>query len=229
LLEQALTHRSWCAENTGSESNERLEFLGDSVLGLVVTTHIFRTYPDLSEGKLAKVRAAVVSSVALATAARRLGLGASLRLGKGEETSGGRGKSSILADSLEALIGAVYLDGGWAPVQNLVLGLLSEPIGRAAHQPGTDDFKTRLQELVARDFDSLPAYMVRGEGPDHEKQFFATVAVAGRKVGQGEGRSKKEAEQAAAGEAWKELARGNRDSIPPRPALVDNTPAEAIT
>ncbi len=222
-------HRSWCAEHAGHESNERLEFLGDSVLGLVVTRHIFETYPDLSEGKLAKVRAGVVSSVALATAARSIGLGTALYLGKGEETSGGREKSSILADALEAVIGAVYLDGGWGPAHTIVLGLLSDAIERAAHQPGTDDFKTRLQELVARDFDSLPTYFVRGEGPDHQKQFFATVAVGGRKVGEGEGRSKKEAEQAAAGEAWKELARADRDTVSARPALADNTPAEAIT
>ena len=222
-----MTHRSWCAENLDSDSNERLEFLGDSVLGLVVTNHIFDVYPTLSEGKLAKLRATVVSSVALAAAARELDLGAALQLGKGEEDSGGREKSSILADALEAVFGAVYLDGGWDPIDKLVIALLSEAIEGAADEPGTDDFKTRLQEFVAREHDSLPAYIVRGEGPDHEKHFFATVSIVGRTVGQGEGRSKKEAEQAAAGEAWKALARDTDETVT-EPTNTDNTPAEAM-
>ena len=229
MLEQALTHRSWCAENEGSESNERLEFLGDSVLGLVVTKHIFVTYQHLSEGKLAKLRAEVVSAVCLADVARGLDLGSALRLGKGEEASGGRDKSSILADALEAVLGAVYLDGGWEPGERLILELFADPIAKAADRPGTEDFKTRLQELVARSYDSLPNYLVRGEGPDHEKHFYATVSVDGRVVGSGEGRSKKEAEQAAAGVAWDELAQEMRAAAAAA-ALADdtNTPAEAM-
>ena len=200
------------------------------MLGLVVTKHIFVTYPALSEGKLAKLRAEVVSAVCLADVARELDLGAALRLGKGEEASGGRNKSSILADSLEAVLGAVYLDGGWEPCERLILELFAAPIATAAHRPGTEDFKTRLQELVARSYDSMPAYLVRGEGPDHEKQFYATVSVDGRVVGSGEGRSKKEAEQAAAGVAWDELAHDPRSGAVTVPASADDrdTPAEAM-
>ncbi len=195
-----------------------------------MTKHIFVAYPELAEGKLAKLRAQVVSSVCLADVARDLDLGAALRLGKGEEASGGRDKSSILADSLEAVLGAVYLDGGWEPCERLILELFAAPIAAAAHRPGTEDFKTRLQELVARSYDSLPAYLVRGEGPDHEKHFYATVSVDGRVVGSGEGRSKKEAEQAAAGVAWGELADELRPGAVTVPAQADvrDTPAEAM-
>jgi ribonuclease III len=202
---QALTHRSWCAENGGAESNERLEFLGDSVLGLVVTNYIYREYPQLSEGELAKLRAAVVSSATLADVARDLDLGQWLRLGKGEHGSGGRSKSSILADAMEAVIGATYIDGGWQPAEALVLGLLAPLIAEAARIPGVDDFKTRLQEHVVRNHDSLPRYLIAEEGPDHEKRFFAQVVIAGTAAGRGEGRSKKQAEQAAAAEAWDNL------------------------
>lgn len=188
------------------ESNERLEFLGDSVLGLVVTDHIYRVYPDMREGMLAKVRASIVSSASLAVAARELSLGDSLMLGKGEEQSGGRDKSSILADALEAVLGAVYLDGGWPAASGLVLGLFEDDIEAASDQPGTEDFKTRLQEYVARGFDTLPQYDLRDEGPDHEKSFYASVSVLGREIGQGEGRSKKEAEQAAAQAGWQLFA-----------------------
>lgn len=206
MLAQALAHRSWCAETAGEASNERLEFLGDSVLGLVVTDHLFRTYPDLPEGELAKVRASVVNSAALAEVASELNIGAALRLGKGEDASGGRLKPSILADATEAVIGAVYLDGGWAAASELVMGLLGERIAEAAAGPGGQDFKTRLQELAARSFDQLPRYAVRDEGPDHAKLFYATVSIADQLRGRGEGRSKKQAEQAAAREAWEGLA-----------------------
>jgi ribonuclease-3 len=229
LVTQALTHRSWCAEHVDAKSNERLEFLGDSILGLVVTNHIFVTYGGLSEGQLAKLRADVVSSVSLAVVARDLGLGEALFLGKGEQASGGREKSSILADGLEAVIGAVYLDGGWLPAQRLVLELFSERIAAAAARPGTEDFKTRLQELVARDHDSLPTYVVRDEGPDHEKHFFAAVSVAGQIAGEGEGRSKKEAEQAAAGAAWDTLEREvEATTRSAQSTQADNIPAEAM-
>ncbi len=202
LLGRALAHRSWCAEVVGEESNERLEFLGDAVLGLVITDHIYRTYPNLPEGELAKVRAAVVNSVLLAEVAAGLDIGAWLLLGKGEDASGGREKPSILADAMEAVIGAVYLDGGWAAAAELVLALLSTHVAEAAVGPGGSDYKTRLQELVARTFDQLPRYLVEDEGPDHAKRFYATVLIGGVPRGRGEGRSKKQAEQAAARTAW---------------------------
>jgi ribonuclease-3 len=204
-LARALAHRSWCAETPGMASNERLEFLGDAVLGLIVTDHIFRAYPDLPEGELAKVRATVVSAATLAEVAAELELGDAILLGKGEDASGGREKPSILADALEAVIGAVYLDAGWDGASELVLGLLGERIAEAAAGPGGQDYKTRLQELAARHFDGLPRYEVADEGPDHAKRFFATVFLAGTNRGVGEGRSKKQAEQAAARAAWAAL------------------------
>jgi ribonuclease-3 len=206
LLGRALAHRSWCAEVAGEESNERLEFLGDSVLGLVITDHVYRTYPALPEGELAKVRASVVNSALLAEVAAELGIGAHLLLGKGEDASGGREKPSILADAMEAVIGAVYLDGGWTAAAELVLTLLGDRVTEAAAGPGGQDYKTRLQELAARTFDQLPRYYVVDEGPDHAKKFFATVHVGGTERGTGEGRSKKQAEQAAARAAWAALA-----------------------
>jgi ribonuclease-3 len=204
-LAQAMAHRSWCAETTGTSSNERLEFLGDAVLGLVVTDHLYRTYPDLPEGELAKVRASVVNSAALAEVAASLGIGSALLLGKGEAASGGREKPSILADAMEAIIGAVYLDGGWPASDELVMRLLGDRIREAAAGPGGQDYKTRLQELAARQFDQLPRYSVEDEGPDHAKRFFARVSLDGKVHGTGEGRSKKQAEQAAARVAWEAL------------------------
>lgn len=206
LLGRALAHRSWCAEVSGEASNERLEFLGDAVLGLVITDHVYRTYPDLPEGELAKVRASVVNSALLAEVASGLGIGSWLLLGKGEDASGGREKPSILADAMEAVIGAVYLDGGWTAAADLVLGLLGDYVAEAAAGPGGHDYKTRLQELVARTYDQLPRYLVDDDGPDHAKRFFATVYVGGVQRGRGEGRSKKQAEQAAARAAWAVLA-----------------------
>jgi ribonuclease-3 len=195
-------------------SNERLEFLGDAVLGLVVTDYIFRTYPDLPEGELAKVRAAVVNAGALAEVAAELDLGRALLLGKGEDASGGREKPSILADAMEAVIGAVYLDAGWDGAAAMVMQLLGERIEEAAAGPGGQDFKTRLQELAARRFDQVPRYEVLDEGPDHAKRFFATVHLAGEPRGSGEGRSKKQAEQAAARQAWLELSERSDHSEP---------------
>jgi ribonuclease-3 len=172
----------------------------------VVTNHIFNTYPELPEGELAKVRASVVSSAALAEVAADLELGDALLLGKGEDQSGGREKPSILADAMEAVIGAVYLDAGWDGAHEFVMRLLGERIAEAAAGPGGQDFKTRLQELAARSFDELPRYDVVDEGPDHAKRFFAAVSVAGQVRGRGEGRSKKQAEQAAARVAWQDLS-----------------------
>lgn len=178
------------------------------MLGLVVTDHIFGAYPELPEGELAMVRASVVSSETLAEVAIELDLGVALFLGKGEDSSGGRAKASILADAAEAVLGAVYLDGGWEPAAALVMRLLGERIKVAALGPGERDFKTRLQEVVAHRADQLPRYVVRDEGPDHAKHFYATVSVNGLRIGEGEGRSKKQAEQAAAQVAWLALSIG---------------------
>jgi ribonuclease III len=213
LLFQALAHRSWCAENDGVTSNERLEFLGDAVLGLVVTDHLFRTYPDLPEGELAKVRASVVNSAALAEVAAELGVGEAMLLGKGEDQSGGREKPSILADAMEALLGAVYLDRGRVVVGRLIMRLLGARIEEAAAGPGGQDYKTRLQELCARTFDQLPSYTVADRGPDHAKEFDALVRVDGVVKGYGRGRSKKQAEQAAAREAWEQLSERRPDAL----------------
>jgi ribonuclease-3 len=182
-----------------------LEFLGDAVLGLVVTDYLFRTFPQLAEGELAKVRAAVVNAGVLAELAAELGIGPALALGKGEDASGGREKPSILSDAMEAVIGAVYLDGGWSAASDLVLRLLEDRIAAAATGPGGQDYKTRLQELAAQHRDSLPRYEVREDGPDHAKRFYATVYIDDDECGSGEGRSKKQAEQAAAEKAWRAL------------------------
>jgi ribonuclease-3 len=176
------------------------------VLGLVVTDRIFRDYPELAEGELAKLRAAVVSADALAEAAAVLEVGPALLLGKGEDASGGRAKPSILADATEAIIGAVYLGQGYAAAERVVLDLLGERIIEASAGPGGRDYKTRLQELAVRFDDRPPHYEVRDEGPDHAKRFYAKVVVGGRVLGEGEGRSKKHAEQAAAQMAWQVLA-----------------------
>jgi ribonuclease-3 len=175
------------------------------VLGLIVTTHLFRTYSDIPEGELTKVRASVVNSATLAEVATELDLGPSLMLGKGEDQSGGREKPSILADATEALIGAVYIDQGWAAAEAAVMSLFGARIEEAAAGPGGQDYKTRLQEACARLFDQLPRYSVTDEGPDHAKEFQATVHLHGEPYGSGRGRSKKQAEQAAARQAWERL------------------------
>jgi ribonuclease III len=214
LLVQSMAHRSWCAEHPGVASNERLEFLGDAVLGWVVTDHLFVTYPDLPEGELAKVRSSLVNSAALADLATDVGLGEALLLGKGEDASGGREKPSILADATEAVIGAVYLDGGAAAAAGLVMRLLGDRIVDAAAGPGGEDYKTRLQERCAREYDELPSYVVTDEGPDHAKHFDAVVIVKGRRLGAGSGRSKKQAEQAAARAAWARLGDSRDGALP---------------
>ena len=175
------------------------------MLGLVVTTYVYRRFGDMPEGELAKVRASVVSAAALAEMAAEVDLGPVLLLGKGEDASGGRAKPSILADAMEAVIGATYLDQGWASAEHLVLSLLVERIDSAAEGPGGQDYKTQLQELAARRYEQLPAYELRDEGPDHAKRFYAEVRLAGEPMGAGEGRSKKEAEQAAARRALDQL------------------------
>jgi ribonuclease III len=205
LLDQALTHRSWAFENGGVQPNERLEFLGDAVLGLVVTDEIFHAHPDEQEGRLAKVRSAAVKTGSLATIARGLGLGSFVKLGRGEASSGGHDKDSILADTLEAVIGAVYLDQGFGTAYDLVERLFGEHLSELAERGAALDYKTSLQELTAARFEVLPRYTVSDEGPDHAKTFRATVSVDGEVVGRGEGRSKKQAEQRAAREAYRTL------------------------
>ena len=202
LIKRALSHRSWCAEHPGEVSNERLEFLGDAILGLVVTDIVYRDYPDLSEGELAKLRASVVNAEALAQLASDLDLGRSVLLGRGEDQSGGRSKASILSDAMEAVIGAVYLDAGWESSRELVTTLVADFIVEAAKGPGERDFKTRLQELAVQLLDETPRYEVRDQGPDHAKEFEATVFLRGTARGTGRGTSKKQAEQEAAAAAW---------------------------
>jgi ribonuclease III len=222
ILQHALAHRSWCGEQEGgAPSNERLEFLGDAVLGLVVAEHCYRVYPGMPEGALAKVRAAVVNTAVLAEVAVGLDLGAALLLGRGEDVSGGRAKASILANAVEALIGAVYLDGGWEVASRVVLEILDDRIELAAAGPGAEDFKTRLQELVLRQIGELPHYEVEGTGPDHARRYRARVLVAGDERGVGEGRSKKDAEQAAARQAWAVLVESDEHEVPtPGPSVL---------
>lgn len=196
-LDGALIHRSHTAEHPDRPDNERLEFLGDAVLQLVVTDFLYENYPDLREGQMAKVRAACVNRDELAVVARRIGLGDHIRLGVGEMQSGGHDKDSILADTMEAVIAAVYLDGGLEEAQRMILGLWSDLIIGKAADPGRRDFKTRLQERLAAD-GKRPTYVVSGSGPDHARVFTAIVELDGRRLGEGAGRSKKEAEQAAA-------------------------------
>jgi len=205
LLERALTHRSYAYENGGLPTNERLEFLGDSVLGVVVTETLFRAHPDLSEGRLAKLRAAVVNARALAEVARTIGLGEHIMLGRGEESTGGRNKSSILSDTVEAVIGAVYLSGGFETARTVV-HLLFDPLMETAAGLGAGlDWKTSLQELAAEHTLGVPEYVIEDEGPDHAKTFTAQVQVGGDRYGHGTGRSKKEAEQQAAETAYRDI------------------------
>jgi len=208
LAERAVTHRSFAYENGGLPTNERLEFLGDAVLGLIVTEELYLRYPDLPEGQLAKLRAAVVNSRALAGVARGLGVGEYLRLGRGEQGSGGRDKSSILADALEALIGALYLARGAEVTRAWVLGAFAALLEQAAKLGAGLDWKTSLQELAAGRTLGVPEYEVAEAGPDHAKTFTAVAVVGGQQVGAGEGRSKKEAEQRAAEVAWTALSAG---------------------
>lgn len=202
LLELALTHRSFAYENGGIATNERLEFLGDSILGQAVTVMLYLEHPELDEGQLAKRRASLVSSAALAEIARSIGLGKHIRLGRGEEITGGRDKSSILADTVEAVIGAIYLDAGaeaaTAFVMRLIRPLLEDPERFGAAM----DPKTSLQELAARMGVGLPRYVVTDSGPDHSKRFTAVVFLGGSEIACGSGTSKKHAEMAAALDAW---------------------------
>ena len=236
-MERALTHRSFAYENGGLPTNERLEFLGDSVLGLVVTDTLFTEYPTLPEGQLAKLRAAVVQMNALAEVARELQLGSYVRLGRGEEGTGGRDKPSILADTLEAVIGATYVDCGLGAASALVHRLFDPVIERSALLGAGLDWKTSLQELTAVQGLGVPDYHVDDTGPDHQKLFRAVVRVGGRDLGTGEGRSKKAAEQQAAQAAYEALSAASdgtgtspstasdvASSIPAQPSPPDSSP-----
>ena len=205
-LSLSLTHRSFAYENGGLPTNERLEFLGDAVLGLVVTESLYRLHPDLAEGHLAKMRAAVVNARALADVARQLDLGSHLRLGRGEEITGGRDKSSILADTLEAVIGAVYLERGLGVAEALIHRLFDPVIELAAGLGAGLDWKTSLQELTSALARGAPEYSVAESGPDHAKAFRAEVLLDQQVFGDGEGRSKKEAEQQAAEAAYRAVS-----------------------
>jgi ribonuclease III len=206
IYELALTHRSFAFEQaTPIPHNERLEFLGDAVLGVVVTRMIFDTYPHLSEGEMARLRASVVNTGALADVSRRIGLGDHIRLGKGEESSGGRDKDSLLADTLEAVVGAVYLDRGIGAVESALLPLFADQLDERVAGGARYDAKTALQEVSVRNHGSFPSYRVESSGPDHDKRFEAWVYVKEELCGRGRGRSKKEAEQNAAREALAHL------------------------
>jgi ribonuclease-3 len=197
ILTEALTHSSYAAEHQGTGHNERFEFLGDAVLQLTVTEFLFATFPHLPEGEMAKIRAACVSGRELSSVARTLDLGRYLRLGRGEEASGGRDKDSILTDAMEAVLAAIHLDAGYPAARHVILSLWEHRIRAKATSPGRRDYKTRLQELLAAD-QRRPDYDVEGDGPDHARVFTAVVRVEGEEWGRGSGKSKKEAEQEAA-------------------------------
>jgi ribonuclease-3 len=206
LLERALTHKSFANENRVPAHNERLEFLGDAVLGLVISEYLMNNCPDSNEGDLSRLRAAVVSEPALAAIAREIGLGSYLLLGRGEEQTGGRDKDSLLANCLEALIASIYLDAGNAAVEAFVIRFFEEMIKKTCTSRGTLDYKTELQELCQERLKQLPEYRIVSEtGPDHQKQFEVELSVKGEVYGHGIGKSKKEAEQRAAKEALEKL------------------------
>ena len=207
-LAQALVHRSYRVEGEPAESNERLEFLGDTVLGQIVAEHLYQNFPEWSEGQLTKLKAAVVSEVTLDEAARRIGLGEFLVMAKGEEHSGGRERASLLSDALEAVIGATYLDRGLRAARTLVVKLLGEAMWELEQDEQRGDFKTMLQELTQERHKQPPVYRVVGEeGPDHDKTFVVEARFGRRLLGQGTGKSKKEAEQMAAKEALENTRR----------------------
>lgn len=205
LLRRALAHRSWCAETPGATSNERLEFLGDAVLGWAVADIVYHRYP-VAEGQLTDLRKSVVNAVALAEVAEGIGLGAYILLGRGEAAAGGADKPSILSDVFEAVLGAVYLDGGRDAAYALVERFVVPRMPDTADELGQFDQKTHLQELAARAGHGAPVYEVTAKGPDHAKSFHARVVIDGEVLGEGDGRSKKAAEQAAATEACLALA-----------------------
>ncbi len=203
LVTLALTHRSFAYEHGGLPTNERLEFLGDSVLGVVITDTLYRTHPDLPEGKLAKLRASIVNMYALAEVGTAIGLGDMLRLGRGEELTGGRSKPSIVSDAVEAVLGAVYLQHGLESVRGVIGRLFADLLRKAPLMGAGLDWKTSLQELAASDGLGVPEYRITEDGPDHAKTFAAVVLLSGTERGTGNGRTKKEAEQQAASAAYR--------------------------
>ncbi len=205
LLELALTHRSFAYESGVPETNERLEFLGDSVLGLIVTQELYSRFPDLDESRLSPLRSGVVNMRALADVARALELGASIRLGKGEEVTGGRDKNSLLADAFEAIIGAIYLEKGFDETARVVMKLIAPTLENALAKGAGLDGKTALQELMALQGKGAPEYVVTETGPDHDKSFTAFAVVGGEAIAEGQGKSKREAEQIAARVAYQLL------------------------
>jgi ribonuclease-3 len=207
LITLALTHRSFAYESGGLPTNERLEFLGDSVIGLVITEELYQRFPDLDESRLSPLRSGVVSTRALADVARKLKLGESLKLGKGEEVTGGRDKSSILADALEALFGAIYVEHGLPGAKRAIIAMMSAAIEESLSRGVMLDGKTALQELLAARALGTPEYEIAESGPDHAKEFQATAIVGGERVSQGRGRSKREAEQEAARLAYEVLSK----------------------
>jgi ribonuclease-3 len=224
----AVTHKSWVNEHRGegAEDNERLEFLGDAVIDLLVSEYLMSHFPLAREGDLSKLRAAVVDEPGLAAMGRALQLGELLRLGRGEELTGGREKASVVADAMEAVIAAVFLDGGLAAVHRLIDPFLEEAYARAASGSLDRDFKTQLQEQAQARFRTSPRYRVVAEvGPDHSKTFEIEVELRGEVLGRGSGRSKKDAEQVAARVAVEALAAGLQEpELAPPPAVVEPTP-----
>jgi ribonuclease-3 len=224
LLQRALTHRSYAYEHGGVPHNERLEFLGDSVLGVVITETLYRQHPDLPEGKLAKLRASVVNMRALAEVARKIGedsgpgggLGPYLRLGRGEEVTGGRDKASILADTVEALLGAIYIEHGLDVAARVIHDLFDGLLADVANHGAGLDWKTSLQELTAELGVGVPEYVITSYGPDHAKTFTAQASVGGELFQASTGRNKKEAEQAAAQTAYR-ILRARADASEPPP------------
>jgi ribonuclease III len=214
VLRRALTHRSYAYEAGGLPHNERLEFLGDSVLGLVVTTTLYEGHPDTTEGQLAKLRAAVVNMRALAEVGRTLGLGDYVFLGRGEEATGGRDKDSILADTVEAVIGAVYSTAGMTAAAALVHHLIDPLLASSATLGAGLDWKTSLQEITARHGLGTAEYVVTEDGPEHAKSFEAVVLVGGAEQGRGAGRTKKIAEQEAAALAWTAIRDAHEGTSP---------------
>ena len=206
MLELAFTHRSFAYESGAKETNERLEFLGDSVLGMIVTEELYLRYPDLDESRLSPLRSGIVNMRALADIARTLDLGKYIRLGKGEEVTGGRDKNSLLADALEALIGAIYLGLGFSSTTTVVRALIKETLESAMAKGAGLDGKTALQELVSSLGKGVLEYQVTETGPDHDKSFTAVAMVSGEAIAEGIGKSKREAEQSAARSAYEILA-----------------------
>ncbi|MBD29675.1 MAG: ribonuclease III [Acidimicrobiaceae bacterium] len=199
LLEQALTHKSWSAENEGTGPNEKLEFLGDSVLGLVVTEHIYTSYPELSEGQLSQLRSVVVGRNSLKEVAEEIKLDHYLKLGNASVSP------ALLEDAVEAVIGAIYLDAGWSEAKAFVIDVLGNRIEEFSKK-NNEDSKSRLKMIFEKQSLPKPRYSIHSEGPDHDKIFFATIQISDETIGKGKGSSKKEAEQAAASEALKKYA-----------------------